>query len=315
LKHFIKKTFKDFLTESDKFDDKVGKTFWFEYHCYESPDSCDAELWYRSHQQVKVIGVTEWSHDELSDRIEDATPRVYRIRFNDGFEGDAWEDELVNSPDEFYRPNPPQSETRYSEALINESFLDEPKFYRFSNDEMTGIEDGIYKPKNRKMEEDSDWNLKLSSNFNFPNMKNSVFLMDKIGYRIYGDKKGGIYGFNEYEITLDDSSNLGWSFFVMQGKWHSKSEYYFTKSYPNQEFLSEFPEELMNNKQFKKWNPMIQTNPSMNVYIKLLMKHKVIGSGNISKLLSSPFWGKVPCYVWTEDKVKINKLTDKRKIL
>jgi hypothetical protein len=139
-------------------------------------------------------------------------------------------------------------------------------------------------------------------------MRNSVFLMDKIGYSIYGDKKGGIYGSNEYEITLDDSSNLGWSFFVMQGKWHSKSEDYFTKSYPSQEFLSEFPEELMNNKQFKKWNPIIQTNPSMNSYIKLLLKYKVIGSGKISKLLSSPFWGKVPCYVWTEDSVKINKL-------
>ena len=38
------------LREEDKYDDKVGKTFWFEYNCYESPESCDAEIWYRSHQ-------------------------------------------------------------------------------------------------------------------------------------------------------------------------------------------------------------------------------------------------------------------------
>lgn len=108
LKKFIKTTIREFLNENQKYDDKVGKEFWFEYHCYEGHDSCDAEIWYRSHQKVKVIGVSEWSHDDLQDRIEDATPRVYKIRFEDGFEYDAWEDEIVDSPDEFYRPKPPK---------------------------------------------------------------------------------------------------------------------------------------------------------------------------------------------------------------
>lgn len=108
LKNFIKTTIREFLNENQKYDDKVGKEFWFEYHCYESPDSCDAELWYRSHQKVKVIGVSEWSHNDLQDRIEDATPRVYKIKFEDGYEGDAWEDEIVDSPDGFYRPEPPK---------------------------------------------------------------------------------------------------------------------------------------------------------------------------------------------------------------
>ena len=76
LKKFIKTTIREFLNENQKYDNKLGKEFWFEYHCYEAPDSCDAELWYRSHQKVKVIGVSEWSHDDLQDRIEDATPRV-----------------------------------------------------------------------------------------------------------------------------------------------------------------------------------------------------------------------------------------------
>lgn len=100
--------FKEFMNENQKYDDKVGKEFWFEYHCYESPESCDAELWYRSHQKIKVIEVSEWSHDDLQDRIEDATPRVYKIRFEDGFEGDALEDEIVDSPNKFYRPEPPK---------------------------------------------------------------------------------------------------------------------------------------------------------------------------------------------------------------
>jgi hypothetical protein len=39
-----------------KMDDKVGKEFWFEYHCLDSPTSIDSELWYRSYQKVKVTG-------------------------------------------------------------------------------------------------------------------------------------------------------------------------------------------------------------------------------------------------------------------
>ena len=40
---------------------------------------------------------------------ENGEPRVYRARFEDGFEYDVWEDEVMNSPNEFYRPNPPKS--------------------------------------------------------------------------------------------------------------------------------------------------------------------------------------------------------------
>ncbi|MEP2668870.1 MAG: hypothetical protein ABJH04_07740 [Cyclobacteriaceae bacterium] len=89
-------------------DEKVDKEFWFEYHCFESQASLDVEVWYRSHEKVKVIGVSEWSHDKLEDRIEDATPRIYKIEFEDGFQYDAFEDELMNSPDKFYRPDPPK---------------------------------------------------------------------------------------------------------------------------------------------------------------------------------------------------------------
>jgi hypothetical protein len=88
-------------------DNKVGKYFWFEYHCYESDDSCDEEIWYRSHQKVKILSVSEWSFDNLQDRIDDGQPRVYKVMFNDGLKYDVYEDELMNSTEDFYRPNPP----------------------------------------------------------------------------------------------------------------------------------------------------------------------------------------------------------------
>jgi hypothetical protein len=95
-------------------DDKVGKEFWFEYHCFESHTSCDAEIWYRSHQKVKVIKVVEWSYIDATkkERLEDGNPRVYLVEWKDGFQYDVFEDEIMESPDEFERPEPPN--TRYT---------------------------------------------------------------------------------------------------------------------------------------------------------------------------------------------------------
>lgn len=88
----------------------TGSLKWFEYHCFESSQSCDAHLWYRSHQPVLVLGLAE-DYSELEgttaiERGEFGQPLVYRVRFLDGFEGDVWEDELMESPADYYRPDP-----------------------------------------------------------------------------------------------------------------------------------------------------------------------------------------------------------------
>lgn len=90
----------------------VGSVWWFEYHCEESPNSADAKLWYRSHKQVKVLGVggCEPASLEMSlaERIEAAMPVTYVVRFfEDGFVGEVFEDELVSGPEAFQRPAPP----------------------------------------------------------------------------------------------------------------------------------------------------------------------------------------------------------------
>ncbi|KKL81850.1 hypothetical protein LCGC14_1990690 [marine sediment metagenome] len=87
----------------------VGKRLWFEYHCWESPKSSDAQLWYRSHQQVRVLRMTErggpWATPEL--RGENGEPRVYAVRFDDGHIGAAFEDELMIAQASFYCDDPP----------------------------------------------------------------------------------------------------------------------------------------------------------------------------------------------------------------
>lgn len=78
---------------------RPGQHAWFEYHCEQSHQSCDAELWYRSHQQVLVVGVDETGIGEtFADRLEHGALRVYRIQFDDGYEDSAYEDELFVSP-------------------------------------------------------------------------------------------------------------------------------------------------------------------------------------------------------------------------
>ena len=126
----LQESIRRILREEDRYDDKVGKTFWFEYHCYESPESCDAEIWYRSHQKVKVIGVSEWSYDDKEWRQEDGNPRVYLVEWEDGFQYDVFEDELMESPNEFYRPSPPKRKIQESIKRILREELNESTFFR-----------------------------------------------------------------------------------------------------------------------------------------------------------------------------------------
>jgi hypothetical protein len=57
----------------------------FTYHCWESPYSEHAELWRHTNQHVEILYEHDLDHKEF---------RMFRIRFADGYEHDAFEDEL-----------------------------------------------------------------------------------------------------------------------------------------------------------------------------------------------------------------------------
>jgi hypothetical protein len=46
-----------------KSDWDAGEEAYFEYHCLESMDSSDADLWLRSHQTVEILGEAEWEKE------------------------------------------------------------------------------------------------------------------------------------------------------------------------------------------------------------------------------------------------------------
>jgi hypothetical protein len=102
---------KIFKISEQKYSVQIGKKYWFEYHCYEGHDSSDAKMWYHSHQIVTVISLScEGNGDNKEERGNNGEPAVFRIRFNDGLEYDAFEDELMNSKKEFTRQDPPKQQ-------------------------------------------------------------------------------------------------------------------------------------------------------------------------------------------------------------
>lgn len=99
---------------SNPHDRQPGDQCLFEYRCFESHESEDADLWYRSHQPVTVVGTSvpgAAGANTIEERGNVGEPRYYRVRFADGSEYDAWEDELKDSPAEFDRPDPPGQRT------------------------------------------------------------------------------------------------------------------------------------------------------------------------------------------------------------
>ena len=89
---------------------RIGARYWFEYHCWESHDSGDADVWYHSHQQCTVLSFADCNPPAFTgfvERGEAGASLLYRVRFDDGLEWDVFEDELMTSRDHFERPDPP----------------------------------------------------------------------------------------------------------------------------------------------------------------------------------------------------------------
>jgi uncharacterized protein YgiM (DUF1202 family) len=88
-----------------------GETAHFEYHCLQSPESSDAEAWYRSHQPVTVLHEEDTDGRDfggtLLERSEEGLPKSYKVRFPDGHEHSAFEDELLTDPKFFIAENGP----------------------------------------------------------------------------------------------------------------------------------------------------------------------------------------------------------------
>lgn len=109
------------ISESTKNSWKPGETAYFEYHCNRSHDSEDAPAWYRSHQTVTVLGIDYAGNGRtLDQRLDRGEPRSYRVRFPDGLEWAAFEDELFTSPNDLTPGMGPPDDSPLTEAPIED---------------------------------------------------------------------------------------------------------------------------------------------------------------------------------------------------
>lgn len=179
---------------------------------------------------------------------------------------------------------------------IFESWIDEPKFFRFSRVEMI---EGEFTPSKRTMwgsDEFNDCLVKLG----FPDKKRCVHFMDSIAFN---PEYKGTYGSYTYQITVDDSSNLGWSFVVPINEW-------FYKGSPLQYALrsgNELVKSIMETP-YKD----LRYDEELDVITKYLIDYGAIGTGTIEDLKKSPHYGKESLFVWTSDKVIITNYEIKK---
>jgi hypothetical protein len=104
-----RRTAADPYSEAHKDQWEPGDTAHFEYHCLMDPSSSDYHLWKRTQQPVTVLGLHPQGEDfrnELptgAERADEGLPLTYQVRFGDGHEDSATEDELLVHPKHFSR--------------------------------------------------------------------------------------------------------------------------------------------------------------------------------------------------------------------
>lgn len=77
---------------------KLPATAWFEYHCWESDESADVEIWRRTHQRVTVLRMLT---------LQESDYEMYEVRFTDGLTWHVFADELMRSSKQFERADYP----------------------------------------------------------------------------------------------------------------------------------------------------------------------------------------------------------------
>ena len=74
----------------DDFQQKYpDQEYWFEYHCLESEESADAELWHHTAQFVTILS-------QIPIKEAEELP-MYKVQFKDGFSYDVFDDELIST--------------------------------------------------------------------------------------------------------------------------------------------------------------------------------------------------------------------------
>ena len=180
-----------------------------------------------------------------------------------------------------------------------ESYREEPKFFRFSHVDLLGDkEEAEFTPANRKMLGPDKYNNILVS-LGFPNKNRCIHMMDE---KAFDPSYTGLYGKNMYNISIDDESHIGWSFFFPVNDWYYKGNPYYNAKEKSQD-IKDFEQ----NTEFGRFYYAVATEEETMNAARLAKESGFIGTGTLKDLMSSKFWGKESAFVWTSDKVIVSK--------
>ena len=187
-----------------------------------------------------------------------------------------------------------------------ESYREEPKFFRFSHVDLLNDKDETeFTPVNRRMLGPDEYNNILVS-LGFPNKNRCIHMMDE---KAFDPSYSVLYGKNMYNISIDDESHIGWSFFFPVNDWYYKGNPYYNAKEKSQD-IKDFEQ----NTEFGSFYYYDSTEEETMNVAKLAKENGFIGTGTLKDLMSSKFWGKESAFVWTSDKVIISKYQNVKKV-
>lgn len=188
---------------------------------------------------------------------------------------------------------------RYLE-FVNESFIEDTKFYRFSRVEMSV---GEFTPVKRIIWGSKEFNEVLV-NLGFPDKSQCIHFMDSVAFN--PDYKG-LYGRNIYEIQVDEMSNLGWSFVIPINDWYYRGNTFYQAQNSGNIVIKEIMETEFGHDEFT-------DEKSIDEIANFLVDFGVIGTGTLQELKNSRFFGREKAFVWTTDTVLLSKYVNPVKV-
>ena len=194
-----------------------------------------------------------------------------------------------------------------------EAYLESPKFYRFSHEDILGNNKEIIwsRSEDRTLTGQNIWNDALVRN-GFPDRLKCVHFMDE---RAYSPDLKDLYGKNAYEVKVDENSIIGWTFFVTINEWYYNQSPTLSKARQKNPIISQEldrinPNFLRDSEFNKDENEMVDWCQNK---IDTLLDAQFIGFGTVTQLMNSPYWGKYPLFAWTTDPVNITRKSEELK--
>jgi hypothetical protein len=186
-----------------------------------------------------------------------------------------------------------------------EAWVENPKFYRKSHEDvLDGLEEGVFKPKERRQIGSESINNDLVSR-GFPDKSSCVHFMSEEAYKTFGKDMSYVWGNFLYEVNIDDSSIIAWSFHLNINDWYYRSNIY---NYNKETNLIKSLEKNTNILEFEplkdRWD---ENDESVRYTTDALLSEKIIGFGTIKDLKNSPHWGKYRYYCWTNEEVYLKR--------